>query len=63
MLELLTQAETWISLATLSAMEIVLGIDNIVFLSILSGKLPRRAGWGSRSPSRRASPSSSPSPG
>jgi predicted tellurium resistance membrane protein TerC len=41
MLELLTQAETWISLATLSAMEIVLGIDNIVFLSILSGKLPR----------------------
>jgi predicted tellurium resistance membrane protein TerC len=41
MLEILTQAETWISLATLSAMEIVLGIDNIVFLSILSGKLPR----------------------
>ncbi|HEY6001981.1 MAG TPA: TerC family protein [Anaeromyxobacter sp.] len=41
MLELLTQAETWISLATLSAMEIVLGIDNIVFLSILAGRLPR----------------------
>jgi len=40
MLDLLGQAETWISLATLSAMEIVLGIDNIVFLSILAGKLP-----------------------
>ncbi len=41
MLELVTQAETWISLATLSAMEIVLGIDNIVFLSILAGRLPK----------------------
>jgi predicted tellurium resistance membrane protein TerC len=41
MLELLTSAETWISLATLAAMEIVLGIDNIVFLSILAGRLPR----------------------
>jgi predicted tellurium resistance membrane protein TerC len=41
MLELLQTPETWISLATLSAMEIVLGIDNIVFISILAGKLPR----------------------
>jgi predicted tellurium resistance membrane protein TerC len=41
MLELISKPETWISLATLSAMEIVLGIDNIVFLSILAGKLPR----------------------
>ena len=32
--------ETWLSLLTLSAMEIVLGIDNIVFLSILTGRLP-----------------------
>ncbi len=40
MLALLSSPETWISLATLSAMEIVLGIDNIVFLSILAGKLP-----------------------
>jgi predicted tellurium resistance membrane protein TerC len=39
-LELLTQPETWISLATLSAMEVVLGLDNIVFLSILVGRLP-----------------------
>ncbi len=41
MLELIGRAETWISLAALTAMEIVLGIDNIVFLSILAGKLPR----------------------
>jgi predicted tellurium resistance membrane protein TerC len=41
MTELLTSPEAWISLATLSAMEIVLGIDNIVFLSILAGRLPR----------------------
>jgi predicted tellurium resistance membrane protein TerC len=41
MLELISKPETWISLATLSAMEIVLGIDNIVFLSILAGRLPR----------------------
>ena len=33
--------ETWLSLLTLTAMEIVLGIDNIVFLSILTGRLPR----------------------
>jgi predicted tellurium resistance membrane protein TerC len=39
-LELLSSPEAWISLATLAAMEIVLGIDNIVFLSILAGKLP-----------------------
>ncbi len=41
MLELLSSPETWLSLATLSAMEIVLGIDNIVFLSIMAGRLPR----------------------
>lgn len=31
----------WIALATLTALEIVLGIDNIIFISILAGKLPR----------------------
>jgi predicted tellurium resistance membrane protein TerC len=36
----LASAEGWISLLSLSAMEIVLGIDNIIFLSILSSKLP-----------------------
>jgi predicted tellurium resistance membrane protein TerC len=40
MLEIWAHAETWASLATLTAMEIVLGIDNIVFLTILAGKLP-----------------------
>ncbi|HEX9731707.1 MAG TPA: TerC family protein [Thermoanaerobaculia bacterium] len=40
MIELFSQPETWISLATLSALEIVLGIDNIVFITIVAGKLP-----------------------
>ena len=40
MLELLSQPEAWISLLTLTFLEIVLGIDNIVFISILAGKLP-----------------------
>jgi predicted tellurium resistance membrane protein TerC len=33
--------EAWLALATLTALEIVLGIDNIVFISILAGKLPQ----------------------
>lgn len=37
----LTNPETWISLVTLTFLEIVLGIDNIVFISILAGKLPQ----------------------
>jgi predicted tellurium resistance membrane protein TerC len=41
MLELLTSPEAWISFAFLTVMEIVLGIDNIVFLTILTGRLPR----------------------
>jgi len=36
----LTNPEIWIGLITLTALEIVLGIDNIVFISILAGKLP-----------------------
>src|SRR5437762_9368268 len=36
----LTSPETWIALLTLTVLEIVLGIDNIVFISILAGKLP-----------------------
>ncbi len=36
----LTDPQIWISLFTLTALEIVLGIDNIVFISILAGKLP-----------------------
>jgi predicted tellurium resistance membrane protein TerC len=49
----ITNPEIWISLVTLTLLEIVLGIDNIVFISILSGKLPadqqkraRRVGLG-----------------
>ena len=40
MLELLTSPEAWAAFVTLSVMEIVLGIDNIIFISILVGKLP-----------------------
>ena len=35
-----TEPSSWIAFATLAALEIVLGIDNIIFISILSGKLP-----------------------
>jgi predicted tellurium resistance membrane protein TerC len=41
MLELLTDPQVWMSLLTLTALEIVLGIDNLIFLSIVSGRLPR----------------------
>lgn len=37
----LTEPQTWIALVTLTVLEIVLGIDNIVFISILAGKLPK----------------------
>jgi predicted tellurium resistance membrane protein TerC len=39
-IELLTDPQTWITLVTLSAIEIVLGIDNLVFISIAVSKLP-----------------------
>lgn len=39
-MEWLSNPEIWISLTTLTVLEIVLGIDNIVFISILSNKLP-----------------------
>jgi predicted tellurium resistance membrane protein TerC len=39
-MEFLSNPEIWISLITLSVLEIVLGIDNIIFISILAGKLP-----------------------
>jgi predicted tellurium resistance membrane protein TerC len=37
----ITDPEIWIALATLTALEIVLGIDNIIFLSIMVSKLPK----------------------
>jgi predicted tellurium resistance membrane protein TerC len=40
MMDWLAQPEAWISLLTLTVLEIILGIDNIVFISILAGKLP-----------------------
>jgi predicted tellurium resistance membrane protein TerC len=40
-MELLTNPEIWLALVTLTALEIVLGIDNVVFISILSSRLPR----------------------
>ncbi len=39
MLDLLSDPQAWISLLTLTMLEIVLGIDNIIFISILAGKL------------------------
>src|SRR5512145_3247143 len=40
MIEMLTSPEVWLSFATLTALEIVLGVDNIIFIAILSGRLP-----------------------
>ncbi len=42
MMESLTDPQVWIALTTLTFLEIVLGIDNIIFISILSGKLPAK---------------------
>ncbi len=39
-MEIFTSPEAWISLITLTVLEIVLGIDNVIFISILSDKLP-----------------------
>ena len=41
MIELLTDPASWVAFATLSALEIVLGIDNIIFISILVSRLPK----------------------
>lgn len=53
MFEWVTSPESWVALLTLTALEIVLGIDNIIFISILVGRLPeaqrnfaRRVGLG-----------------
>ena len=39
-LSLLSDPNAWAALATLIAMEVVLGIDNLIFISILTNKLP-----------------------
>ena len=41
-MELLTDPQAWVSLVALTALQIVLGVDNIVFISIMAGKLPPR---------------------
>ncbi|NKC15948.1 MAG: hypothetical protein GKR94_28255 [Gammaproteobacteria bacterium] len=41
MLELVMSPDAWIAFATLTVLELVLGIDNIVFISILADKLPQ----------------------
>ena len=38
----ISQPETWIALITLVALELVLGVDNVIFISILAGKLPQQ---------------------
>lgn len=40
-MEIFLQVDTWVALLTLTFMEIVLGIDNIIFISIVAGKLPK----------------------
>ena len=42
MIDLLSDPNAWISLATLTALEIVLGIDNLIFIAILADRLPER---------------------
>jgi predicted tellurium resistance membrane protein TerC len=40
-MEILTDPQVWLAFATLTALEIVLGIDNIIFIAILVGRLPK----------------------
>ena len=40
-MEWMTHFQSWVALATLTALEIVLGIDNIIFISVLVGRLPQ----------------------
>jgi predicted tellurium resistance membrane protein TerC len=42
MIELLTSPEAWAALLTLTALEIVLGIDNVIFLSVIVSRIPQR---------------------
>ena len=39
-MEIFLEPSTWVALLTLTFLEIVLGIDNIIFISIVSNKLP-----------------------
>ena len=41
MFDWLTHSEMWIALGTLTALEVVLGVDNIIFISVLVSRLPQ----------------------
>ena len=41
-MEWITDPAVWVGLATLVALEIVLGVDNLIFIAILAGRLPPR---------------------
>lgn len=43
LIELFSRPESWLSLITLSVMEIVLGIDNVIFISLVTSKLPTQS--------------------
>src|SRR5512147_2534160 len=40
-MDVFLKPETWVALITLIALELVLGVDNVIFISILAGKLPK----------------------
>ena len=48
-MEWITQPEAWIAFITLVALELVLGVDNVIFISILAGKLPKEQQASARS--------------
>ena len=48
MMHLLADPSAWVALATLSVLEIVLGVDNLIFLAILVGRLPPQQQRGAR---------------
>ena len=52
-MDLLTDPNTWISFVTLVALEIVLGVDNVIFISVLAGKLPAEQRGRARSTGHR----------
>ena len=60
MMELFTSPEAWAALLTLTALEIVLGIDNVIFLSVIVSRLPEPQSTRARQigliPCRPASP-------
>ena len=52
-MEWLADPQTWIAFVTLVALELVLGVDNVIFISILAGKLPANQQKRARQTERR----------